>query len=461
MTGHGSAKVRQFFSQLGQAREGSVLAITAVTIIVLIGTTGLAIDIGRGQLVQAKLSSSLDAAGLAAGSNISAGNAVSDVQKYMDVNFSDYMGAEITELNVATDASNTVITLSAKAKLNTSFMRIFAKETMSVYASSEITRAISGLELAIVLDNTGSMSGSKLSQLKTAALNLVDILYGENTSADDLFIGLVPFAHTVNVGTSRTDWLDSSYFSSLNWGSTSWEGCVDARLGGEDVTDTPPTIEPFDAFYWADHNSYNDWIRYHSYYGWYYDINSNRGPNTYCSREVTPLTSDRTTIESGINGMVANGGTHINVGAVWGWRMLSPRWRGLWGGEMNAKDLPLDYNTPKMNKAAIIMTDGENTIYNNVDSAHGYLNEGRLGTTNYNAAVDEMDDRLLEICTSMKDNNITVYTVSFGSLGWSTRNMMRDCATQPDYYFDSPSNTELQAAFRAIGDSLSNLRISK
>ena len=38
---------------------------------------------------------------------------------------------------------------------------------------------------------------------------------------------------------------------------------------------------------------------------------------------------------------------------------------------------------------------------------------------------------------------------------------MKNCATNPDYFFNSPSEEALSKAFHTIGDSLANLRISK
>jgi hypothetical protein len=108
------------------------------------------------------------------------------------------------------------------------------------------------------------------------------------------------------------------------------------------------------------------------------------------------------------------------------------------------------------------MTDGENTASSSIKSAYGYLSENRLGTTSSSVAPDRLDDRLEDVCDAMKvDNNILVYTIAFGNPGSNIENLLEDCATNPDYFFNSPSAEDLQAAFRAIGDSLSNLRISK
>lgn len=451
----------RFWKRLSKSQQGSVLAFSAVGMVALVGATGVAVDVGRGQLVESKLSSSLDAAGLAAGSSVNTTNITSEANKFLNANFQDYMGSHITSVSVTANADNSIITLSATATLPTTFMRIFGEETMNVAASAEVTRAISGLELALVLDNTGSMSGTKLTNLKTAALSLIDILYGSNSTVENLWIGLVPFAQTVNIGATRTAWMDTAYTASLNWGPTSWGGCVDARTGSADTNDDPPASQLFKAYYWPDNGSYNDWIK-PSGTSYYSPLNvTSLGPNKYCSQLVTPLTASKTTIVNGINAMQARGNTHINQGAAWGWRMLSPRWRGLWGGEMDANSLPLDYNTPKMNKAAIIMTDGDNTMSNSVHTAYWYLSNGKLGTTNQTTAEAQLDTRLSQICTSMKTNNIIIYTIAFGTLSSSSQTMLRNCASQPDYFFNSPTSTELQAAFNTIGDSLSNLRISK
>lgn len=431
------------------------MPLLAMGMVVLVGATGMAIDFGRAQLVQSKLSSSLDAAGLAAGASINSTNLVTEATKYVEANFRNYLGADVNGLAATANADNTLITLTANATVPTPFMRVFGIDSIAVGASSEITRANKGLELAMVLDNTGSMAGTKLSNLKSAAADLVNILYGNNTTVPNLWIGLVPFSQAVNIGPSHASWTSGSF----NWGPTSWMGCVDAREpGGRDSTDDPPSIASFPQYYWPD-DANNNWINSDGTYRT--PLGTYRGPNKSCAQQITPLTASKSTILNGINTMQAVGNTHVNLGAAWGWRLLSPRWRGLWGGEMNTANLPLDYNTPLMNKAAIIMTDGENTMDNYNRTAYWYLSNAKLGTTNQGTAVAQLNSRLSQVCTSMKNNNIVVYTISFGTLNSAATTMLRNCATIPDYYFPSPTNTELQAAFHAIADSLTNLRVSK
>lgn len=505
-------KCLQFFARLLHSQEGSAMPVIGLLVVSLLGSAGAAIDTGRGQLVKAKLSSSLDAAGLAAGSTVNTATLESEASKYLHANFNNYMGAEITHFEILPNANNTVFTLNATAQVPTTFMKILGMNTITVGAEAEITRASSGLELVMVLDNTGSMAGTKLTSLKTAATNMVNILFGGSESVENLWVGLVPFSQAVNIGSTRASWTANTAF---NWGSTSWAGCVDAReASNRDVTDDPPATAAFPKYYWPD-DSNNNWSSTStssstsssyichnnsncrcSNYGpcqcttsgnvetciscsgsgngrdctstvttttttTNYTITSTRGPNTYCPQTLTPLTASKTTVLNGINAMTAQGNTHIVLGAGWGWRMLSPRWRGLWGGEMDSNLLPLNYNTPKMSKAAIIMTDGDNTIDNSTRGAYWYLSDGKLGTTNQTTAETRLDTRLGQVCTAMKNNNIIVYTISFGTVSTASQTMLRNCASQSDFYFPSPDAATLNTAFKAIGDSLANLRVSR
>lgn len=447
----------QLLQRFRRSESGMSLPIIALSFMGLVGSVGLAVDAGRMQLVQTKLSGALDAAGLAAGATINTTNLNTEVNKYMAANFSNgYLGATLKTVNVTANANNSVFTLSATAEVPTTFMGVFGFQASTVRADSQITRATKGLELVMVLDNTGSMAGTKLTSLKSAANSLVTILYNNNSLGAPLWIGVVPFAQGVNIGTSRAALMtDTAYTASKNWGTTSWMGCVDQRFStGRDVTDDPPSVEKFNAYFWPSDGN-NSWTTTTT------GLGMTRGPNKYCSQAITPMTNNKTTLTTAINAMTANGNTHINVGAIWGWQLISPRWRGLWGGVMDTNSLPLNYNTKNMNKAVVIMTDGENTIDNGSRGAYWYLSNGKLGTTNAANAVTQLNNRLTTVCTAMKAQNIYVYTIMFGTTTTANKTLLKNCASQPDFFFPTVTDAELQAAFSAIGDSLANLRVSK
>ena len=491
------------FARYGEAQNGGVIPLIGLAFFVMIGMMGMAIDIGRGQMVESKLLNTLDAAGLAAGAKLNSSNVQTEVEKFVHANFPDgYVDATISNIVATVSDDEKTITVSATATLPTAFMQLFGTPTMDVNATSEITRAIGGLELVLVLDNTGSMSGQKLDDLKSASGDLLDIVFGDDSDVEKLYVGVVPFSQAVNVGPSRSSWLAAGSLAALDWGPTSWMGCVEARTGtpNRDVTDAVPATEAFQPYYWDDDVGSNDWK--YTYYvyndlfgpdyfgpkgggdalavipvghnsgstsggstpvtGYRTPLSTSRGPNKRCPAEVTPMTSNRSNVDTAINAMTAVGNTHINLGAVWGWRMLSPNWRGLWGGSMDANNLPLDYNTATMNKAIVVMTDGDNTMPSSNYTAYGTLSEGNLGTTSSSAAVAEMNSRLSAVCSAMKNAGINVYTITFGSgVSSTSKSLMRSCASQSDFYFNAEDGVDLSSVFTAIGDSLSNLRVSR
>jgi len=467
-------------SRIINDQSGSAIPLIAMGIFSMMSCIGAAIDMSRAQLVQARMSSALDNAGLAAAATASTTDINSEANKYFNANFpTNYMGTTLGTLVVTPNADNSVLKLSITGSVPTSFMKIVGYNNVAISASAEITRGSKGLEVILVMDNTGSMDDpagggvSKISAAKSAANSLVNILFGSNATVPNLYIGLVPFSQAVNIGTGHASWTTST---ALNWGTTSWSGCVESRSNGTltpqyDITDDTPSTRLFKKYYWPDDGS-NNWITTTTSHGrttTTYNISSSRGPNLYCPKAVTPMTSAKATIINSINAMTTDGNTHIDLGLVWGWRMISPKWRGLWGGEMNTNNLPLDYNSPLMNKAIILMTDGDNTISNGKYSAYDYPSNGQLGSNpcpggNCSNGITELNTRTATVCSNIKANNsgVIIYTIALGtSISNGVKTMLQNCASKPEYYFNSPTTDDLASAFNQIGDSLANLRISK
>jgi len=258
----------------------------------------------------------------------------------------------------------------------------------------------------------------------------------------------------------------------------SWKGCVEARAAPFDQTDDLPATETFVNQYWpstvgvyGSNTGDNDW-------DWEQIDESNGaqndglGPNLGCGPAITPLNSSKTTVHDAIDEMQPwhRGGTMANLGLAWGWRVLSPTWQGMWGGA-TLSELPLSYDTPLMDKVAVMLTDGVNQWYdwptglpNNPDAdytAYGRVSEGRLGTTNGSAATTEINNRMLTVCNAMKSQGIIIFAITFRLNSSSTQDLYRTCATSPAHYFNSPSNEDLQDVFHEIGNELTNLRLAQ
>jgi hypothetical protein len=501
--------LRETVVRLLADRRASAAPLVGLMAFVLLGATGLAVDTARGYLIKSKLSSAIDAAALAGGRDIEGDGVEARIRRYFDANFPEgYLGAELERFDIEFGPERETVTIAARVDLPTTFMRIFGRDSMQVGASNRARRHARGLELALVMDNTGSMSWSEMSAMKEATRELVGVLYGEDDTAPNLWIALVPYTATVNVGTEHASWVDG--IGDRDWWTADWKGCVEARPSPYDEGDATPAIEAFEPHYYASTRPFylaerqddlddggdgrvggNDWGPESwnpSGAGaglagdWRIDArrsagNAAVGPNLGCGPAVTPLSANRSRVEAAIDEMNSwsRGGTMANLGLVWGWRAISPKWRGLWSG--TDPKLPLDYETRYMDKAIVILTDGENQWYDwpgglpgrpergaypDADyNAYGRLADGRLGTTDNGVANVELDRRMTAACDAIKAAGIEIYAVTFKVTDPDVKSLFRGCASAPANYWNSPSNSDLSAAFREIGSKLSNLRLEK
>lgn len=135
------------------------------------------------------------------------------------------------------------------------FPGISADRQISV--SATVAKGTGSVELALVLDNSGSMSGDHIENLRSAANDLVGTIFAGVEGTERVKVGVVPFAASVNVGAAyrNAEWIDGqgqapthyenfsenrTRFDLFDATGSSWAGCVEARSGGMDVTDAPP-----------------------------------------------------------------------------------------------------------------------------------------------------------------------------------------------------------------------------
>ena len=171
----------------------------ALMIVPLMACTGLAIDGGRAFLARFELGSALDAAALAVGSTSTtdetALNAVA--RKFVDTNFHQTApGTVALALTPGTD----VVTLKGTVRIDTFFMPIMGVDHINVSAESEVRRGGANIEVALVLDTTGSMAGQRMTDLKSAAGDLIDIVVSNTQTPWYSKLALISYGDNVNAG---------------------------------------------------------------------------------------------------------------------------------------------------------------------------------------------------------------------------------------------------------------------
>lgn len=244
--------------------RGNIALLFALAIIPILLGVGVAIDYGRALLVHERMANAADAAALAIGSWTGLTDAERKVkaQQFFDANYPSSTLGTVAALEVTFDGDD--IKVEVSGSVPTTFMRLANIDSVDVGVSAIITMKQRKIELALVLDTTGSMDNNgKMTSMQDAADGMVDTLFGSSEVSPDVKIAVVPFSGAVNIGTDKLNsgWLDKDKYPSMSAIATedfdfssgqsvltlyddltnrSWAGCVRERAEPYELTDDPP-----------------------------------------------------------------------------------------------------------------------------------------------------------------------------------------------------------------------------
>jgi hypothetical protein len=407
----------------------------ALAALPLFGMVGAAIDFSRGAATRTAMQSALDATALMLSKEAqSLGPA--DLITKADTDFKamfnrpEAYDVQITPQFVQPVEGSFTLKLIASAKVNTMFTRLLGQSVLDLSANTEVLWGIKKLNLALVLDNTGSMqSNAKMTNLKAAAHNLLATLQAAAKKPDDVKVAIVPFATDVNAGTANVnaswiDWTDweaangtcsySGYTSKSSCQShgkvwtpaahSTWNGCVYDRDQNNDVANTA-TMAGAPATLFRAHQAAN------------------------CPAAAMPLSTDWSALNARIDAMTPAGNTNVTIGLAWGFQMLSP-----------VEPFNAPAAAPDLDKVVVILTDGENT------------------QNRWSSSASSIDARTSKACDNIKAANIKLYTVRVID---GDAALLQGCATKPSMYYDVQQAIQLVSVFGSIAQNLANLRISK
>lgn len=396
------------------------------------------------------------------------------------------------------------IAASATYEVKYNFLSLLGLPKTEVYVESAVSVSGNTLELALVLDVTGSMndapagdSKTKLESMKEAAKDFLSIIMPSTLTADVVRVSLTTFSQKVKLdqdtavavtgGTAtrqvQTGTTQQASTSSYEWVTQSTcrtrytmlyqQQGQSSSVASSNATaycqnGSGITTQRFDGtrYYWSprlvnvpvygtqyispcmvERSGSTSSTRYgdaapSSSSGWTASYGSTQTADVTCpsTAPLIPLTNDRAKIETAVDGLTGNGGTAGHIGTAWGWYTLSPNWTSIWPEGSK----PVAYGTRNNFKVVVIMTDGEyNTSYNGTDST----SQARSICTNMKANVVGENGQ--------SEQRVIVYTIGFG-IGTNTtaRQLLIDCASSENHYFFPYNGDDLRQAFRNIGAAL-------
>lgn len=290
---------------------GSIGVIFALALVPLLAFAGLAVDYGRALLYRNQLGYALDTAALAVASSTGTKQKLeARMRAYLDANFANEDLHDEIDFDLG-DPGET-ITAEASLRMDTTFMAVLGRRYLDISVSTTVLREISGLELAMVLDVTGSMAGTKIADLREAARALVRIVFDDEPAPEFLRVAVVPYSAAVNPGDEAEDIVDMGWMNNVDpedigldpddpeHNITSidydpgdplmWKGCVRARGDGHDVLDSSiGDGGEWEPYYWPSSLD-NDWaaagVDMRNSRG-----NEMRGPNIGCPTPITAIST--------------------------------------------------------------------------------------------------------------------------------------------------------------------------
>jgi len=268
----------QFKALLARFRRdegGAFLVLFGVLALVLVATSGAVVDFTRIEQTRSKAQNALDAAALGLQPHVfdttgtwTEAKFVEEAAKLLDERLAnDDVLSGVTGATI--NARNGQLILTAWVEVPTAFVSLVGVPEVRAGLLSEATRKRLNLEVAMVLDNSGSMDWySRMTELKKAAKSATDILFDDEDTLPNVFISIIPFTQYVNVGTANrtASWMSQTGASSVShlnfdnddrddtpftdtvnrwslfdgFNNTPWEGCVEARITPYDTQDTLP-----------------------------------------------------------------------------------------------------------------------------------------------------------------------------------------------------------------------------
>lgn len=350
--------------------RGAVAIIFGLAFIPALALLGIALDMWRTLDSAATTAAALDAAALATARAMSEegldDDGLNDVaNSYFDANTASAggHGASHKNLKVLANRGSNTVTVTVDTSVPTTFTKIMNVDEIAMQRSSSATYNSANIELAMMLDVTGSMEGQKIADLKEAAKTVADILLTGDEGAKTARIALAPYSASVNAGD----------FAERVSDYESQDGCVFERNGTHAFDDFPPMPG---AYLGAEDDPEDP------------DNNHYGCPPA----PVLPMSDNVSLIKDTINAYEAKGFTAGHLGIAWSWYLISPDWAGVWP----AGSQPVSYDEEDTIKAVILMTDGKfNTSYEN-------------GPQNRSSS-----DQAEQICDNMKDQDVVVYAVAF------------------------------------------------
>jgi Flp pilus assembly protein TadG len=462
------------FKAFGIDRRGATAIIWAVTLLPLFVISGAAIDLTRQATAERHLRSATDAAAVAGVRYaLSISENPDDVTAEAARFFQENLPPQWSALGITPEivyVPGESVTVNAQFPLETTMLGLANIPALEVGALSEAVYGAGGpIEVALVLDNSYSMVGAPMDDLKEATRSFVDTLV--ESGDDEVKISIVPFNNFVNVGTGHRNepWIDvpddftpPGTHCSADHDATVAQGCyLEPKTCYSDG-------QPYDCSEWVCPDGVDpvETCSAHALQTWHgcvlargvpldvedasYTTDTIRGRLDWsawgCPTPILPLTDDADQLEDSIEAMVAKSETMIYEGLAWGYRTLTPSAPFNEGRAFAAMD------AQNGEKVLVLMSDGANSRSPDPDNGN---------TDHWWQDIDHANSRTQAACDEIRDAGIQIHVIALGLTDDDTLDLLRDCAGNPANFHAISDSGDLEAVFQGISGNIREIALAR
>ncbi len=459
--------------RIAHQTAGSTSIIWALMVLPMLVLIGAALDFSTRETGQRQIRAATDAAAIAAVRfAMTQSGDEDDVKTAAKDFFRENLPANLPAgsiIPVVSFAADDFVTVRADFDVPTTILSIAGISSLRISAeSTAVYSAPRDLEIALVLDNSYSMNGSRITDLKAAVTDFIDALVDDGN--DKVKLGIVPFNNFVNVGPGNrfATWIDvpGAY-------STTTTACNTDH--GASITN---------GCYLEDQICYADGVAYDcqqlicddpasrvetcspqtTTYDWYGCVLARPAPldvedGSYlasripgrldsggwgCPAPLLPLTNQTAQLNAAVGAMFAESDTMIFEGLSWGYRALTSAAPFGEGAD------EATFAAEGGRKILVLMSDGENSRSPDTGSGDHWASD-----------VAYANDRTIAACDEINGAGIEVFVIAMDVTDPDTVDLLEDCAGDPGRYFSIADSAELRDIFAGISADFREIALSR
>ncbi len=360
-----------------RSEDGALIIFGLILFVLLLMMGGLVVDLMRYETTRTTLQNTLDRSTIAAASISQKLDRASVVRDYMT---KAGIADELQSVTITAGQNSAIVNAVGVADTHPMFLHMLGIDKFDAVGRSQAEQAISNLDIALVLDVSGSMTGAKIANLKVAAKQFVDTILG-NDPNHRVSITIVPYNAQVNIGPDLVSKFNITQANGVdgNGDGITDVNCIEIPTGVTTVPALSQSIAmPMMAYADIAHNT-NKTNAFVS------PTDVNYAKPNYGSAFCKPTTvnvvrlpnNDPNVLKSQIDALQAGGNTSITIGMKWGSTLIDPSMKGAYNELIAAGKIPASlanrpyaYDDHNALKIIVLMTDGEHVAHDRVTDAY-------------------------------------------------------------------------------------------